>query len=136
MHDSDTTDSSNPAATGGNDSLPAGSVVHTASSSNGAATTIADHDLTSFQQTILTILAEEARYGLAIKEELEAYYGDDISPGRLYPNLGTLADLGFVAKNELDYRTNQYELTTTGRAALREQLRWALERVDVDGGDA
>jgi hypothetical protein len=42
MHDSDTIDSSNPAATGGSDSLPAGNIVHTASSSNGAATTIAD----------------------------------------------------------------------------------------------
>ena len=30
-------------------------------------------ELTAFQQNILTILAEDARYGLAIKRELESY---------------------------------------------------------------
>jgi DNA-binding PadR family transcriptional regulator len=29
------------------------------------------HDLTAFQQTILTVLSEDSRYGLAVKRELE-----------------------------------------------------------------
>jgi len=32
-------------------------------------------DLTAFQQNILVILAEEPMYGLAIKSQLETYYG-------------------------------------------------------------
>jgi len=40
-------------------------------------------DLTAFQQNILSILAEEPMYGLAIKRELESYYGDEVNHGRL-----------------------------------------------------
>jgi len=43
--------------------------------------------LSAFQQTILTILAEETRYGLAIKRELETYYDADIPYARVYLNL-------------------------------------------------
>jgi len=49
-------------------------------------------DLTAFQQNILAILAEEARYGLAIKRELENYYGTEVNHGRLYPNLDDLVE--------------------------------------------
>ncbi len=41
----------------------------------------ADHHLTAFQQNILIILAEESRYGLAVKEELETYYQDEVNHG-------------------------------------------------------
>jgi DNA-binding PadR family transcriptional regulator len=41
-----------------------------------------DHDLTAFQQTILAVLSAEARYGLAIKRELEAYYDSEVNHGR------------------------------------------------------
>ena len=37
------------------------------------------HDLTAFQQHILTVLSEKPRYGLAIKRELESYYGTEAS---------------------------------------------------------
>jgi DNA-binding PadR family transcriptional regulator len=89
-------------------------------------------DLTAFQRRILTILAEEPMYGLAIKRELEAYYDDEVNHGRLYPNLDDLVDMGFVAKSELDKRTNQYELTDAGYAAVLDQLTWALERIVTD----
>lgn len=45
------------------------------------------YDLTAFQQNILTVLAEEPQYGLAIKRELENYYDSEVNHGRLYPNL-------------------------------------------------
>lgn len=48
--------------------------------------------LTPFQQTILVTLAEEARYGLAIKDALEEYYRRAVTQGRLCPNLTDLAD--------------------------------------------
>ncbi len=85
-------------------------------------------DLTAFQQNILIILAEEPMYGLAIKRELENYYGAEVNHGRLYPNLDDLVELGLVEKSELDKRTNQYELTESGRDALLDRFDWVLSK--------
>ncbi|KAB7519946.1 PadR family transcriptional regulator [Halosegnis rubeus] len=85
-------------------------------------------ELTAFQRNILTILAEEARYGLAIKRELEEYYGTEVNHGRLYPNLEDLVELGLVEKSELDKRTNQYELTEEGIDVLLDQYAWEFEK--------
>ncbi len=86
------------------------------------------HELTAFQQRILTVLSEEARYGLAIKRELEQYYGSDVNHGRLYPNLDDLVEMGLVEKSELDKRTNEYALTEAGHDAILNQLSWTLSR--------
>jgi len=86
-------------------------------------------DLTAFQQNILVILAEEPRYGLAIKRELESYYSDEVNHGRLYPNLDDLVEMGLVDKSELDKRTNQYALTEEGYEALLDQLGWTFARL-------
>jgi len=85
-------------------------------------------DLSAFQQNILVVLAEEPRYGLAIKRELEAYYDAEVNHGRLYPNLDDLVDAGLVEKSELDKRTNQYSLTERGDEALLARLRWMVDR--------
>jgi DNA-binding PadR family transcriptional regulator len=89
-------------------------------------------ELTAFQQNILTILAEEARYGLAIKRELEDYYGSEVNHGRLYPNLDDLVEMGLVEKSELDKRTNQYELTEEGESVLLEKLEWVFGKYITD----
>lgn len=86
-------------------------------------------DLTSFQQYVLLILAEEARYGLAVKDELEDLYDQEITHGRLYPNLGTLVERGFVEKSALDERTNEYALTERGREALIAEARWRVDHL-------
>ena len=86
-------------------------------------------ELTAFQQNILVILAEEARYGLAVKRELESYYGSEVNHGRLYPNLDDLVEMGLVDKSELDKRTNQYALTEEGYDALLNQFGWAFGRI-------
>jgi DNA-binding PadR family transcriptional regulator len=93
-------------------------------------------ELTAFQQNILTILAEEARYGLAVKRELESYYESDVNHGRLYPNLDDLVEMGLVDKSELDKRTNQYALTEAGYEALLDQLGWTFSRLVTDEGRA
>lgn len=90
-------------------------------------------ELTAFQQNILTILAEEARYGLAIKRELEEYYGSEVNHGRLYPNLDDLVEMGLVEKSELDKRTNQYALTEEGEQTLLSQFQWEFSKFVVDG---
>jgi len=129
MSDTNTTDKGNPRRTGGKQDLRDSKTVHSAPNRNDAATTVGAHDLTAFQQNILIILAEDSRYGLAIKRELEAYYGDDVNHGRLYPNLDELVETGLVEKSELDKRTNLYELTAEGEIAITEQFEWARERI-------
>ncbi len=93
-------------------------------------------ELTAFQQNILIVLAEEPRYGLAIKRTLEEYYGTEVNHGRLYPNLDDLVEMGLIEKSELDKRTNQYELTDAGRDALLEQFDWVLGKYVTDGDRA
>ncbi|UPM45113.1 PadR family transcriptional regulator [Halocatena salina] len=94
------------------------------------------HELTAFQQRILAILAEEARYGLAIKSELEEYYGSDVNHGRLYPNLDDLVEMGLVEKSELDRRTNEYALTEAGHDAIVNQLAWTFSRFIISDSRA
>ena len=89
-------------------------------------------DLTAFQQTILVVLAESPRYGLAIKRELESFYGEEVNHGRLYPNLDDLVREGLIEKSELDKRTNEYALTDQGLAAVEDLLAWALDRYVTD----
>jgi len=105
------------------------SEAQTVSSSPGIA-----KELTAFQQNILTILAEEARYGLAIKRELETYYDSEVNHGRLYPNLDDLVEMGLVEKSELDKRTNEYALTDEGYQAVLDQLGWMFSKIAVDDG--
>jgi len=90
-------------------------------------------ELTAFQHNILVILGKEPMYGLAIKRELEDYYGAEVNHGRLYPNLDELVEMGFVEKSELDKRTNQYELTDTGHEVVLDQLNWVLSKYVTDG---
>ncbi|MEE6211220.1 PadR family transcriptional regulator [Salarchaeum sp. III] len=89
-------------------------------------------DLTAFQKNILVVLAEEARYGLAIKRELEDYYGEEVNHGRLYPNLDDLVNKGFVEKSELDKRTNEYALTDDGFTAVLDDIEWTLSKFVTD----
>ncbi len=91
-------------------------------------------ELTAFQNNILVILAKEPMYGLAIKRELEDYYGTEVNHGRLYPNLDELVELGLVEKSELDKRTNEYSLTDDGYDAVLDGINWTLSKV-VTGND-
>ena len=86
-------------------------------------------DLSLFQRVILLILAEEPRYGLAIKEALTNYYGEDINHGRMYTNLDQLAEMGYVLKGQLDKRTNLYSLTEEGHEVLQSDLAWRLDSI-------
>lgn len=101
--------------------------------------TDAGADLTKFQSRILQILHDDPDYGLGVKRSLEAYYGEDIHHGRLYPNLDTLVNKDLVAKSERDARTNEYALTTRGERVVQADLDWVCSQLDVDwtrGGDA
>ncbi|WP_058366379.1 helix-turn-helix transcriptional regulator [Haloparvum sedimenti] len=82
-------------------------------------------DLTAFQRDLLWALSHEGgRKGLALKDELEDYYGESLNHSRLYQNLDRLADAGLVEKRTRDRRTNEYSLTETARRALSARQAW------------
>jgi PadR family transcriptional regulator PadR len=90
------------------------------------------HDLTGFQRDILYVIADfEEPHGLALKDELEDYYEQEINHGRLYPNLDDLVDKGLVEKGELDERTNSYTLTQRGHRELTARRDWEQQYVDL-----
>jgi DNA-binding PadR family transcriptional regulator len=87
-------------------------------------------ELTGFQRDLLYCIAgmDEA-YGLGIKAELETYGDTEINHGRLYPNLDTLIDKGYLTKSSLDDRTNEYALTEEGRSLLAKRREWEAEKL-------
>ena len=88
------------------------------------------HDLTGFQRDLLYVIAGlDEPHGLAIKEELEDYYENDVNHGRLYPNLDTLVEKGLVEKGQIDRRTNSYSLTRRGRREIEARREWEAEYV-------
>jgi len=86
------------------------------------------HDLTGFQRDLLFVIAGlDGPKGLAIKDELDDYYGTEINHGRLYPNLDALVEKGLVEKGRIDDRTNAYTLTQRGERELRARRQWENE---------
>ncbi|WP_129116704.1 PadR family transcriptional regulator [Halegenticoccus tardaugens] len=81
--------------------------------------------LSGFQRDLLTVIAgHDQPSGQQIKTELEDVRNEEINHGRLYPNLDTLVDKGYVEKGEIDRRTNFYQITDKGRTGLRERREW------------
>lgn len=72
-------------------------------------------------------MADSPPKGLAVKDALTEYYGKEVNHGRLYPNLDWLAAHDLVEKRMRDRRTNEYELTARGAAAL-EQRKLRLQQ--------
>jgi hypothetical protein len=94
-------------------------------------------DLTQFQLIALVEIsgieqAGKTPYGIAIKEQLEDYYGEEVNHGRLYPNLDELAERGLIEKGEIDDRTNSYELTADGRYFLRSHVQRTIGKFGDD----
>ena len=91
------------------------------------------HDLTGFQRDLLyVILGGDRPHGLAIKDELENYYGTEINHGRLYPNLDTLVEKGLVEKGQIDQRTNSYSLTQRGSREIEARREWEDDHINFE----
>ncbi|WP_254545904.1 PadR family transcriptional regulator [Halomarina pelagica] len=82
-------------------------------------------ELTGFQRDLLYVIAGEGRpSGQQIKERIEADTGNEVTHGRLYPNLDTLVNNDYVEKGQIDRRTNYYTLSDKGRDALDSRRQW------------
>ncbi len=87
-------------------------------------------ELNGFRRDLLVVInGLEAPKGLEIKRELEEYYDGTIHHGRLYPNLDTLVEVGFLEKSAQDERSNRYELTDLGANHIEARYHWQRDRV-------
>jgi len=89
--------------------------------------------LTAFRRDLLHALDHLGpSKGLAIKAHLASYYQEPVNHGRLYPNLDTLVNEGFIAKSERDKRTNEYALTEQAERALNARREWVANGGECD----
>ena len=94
----------------------------------------ADKDLDDFGRfsepalLILISLADGAKHGYAMTEDIAEVSGERLGPGTLYGALARLETRGFIEPLESTDRRNPYRLTTLGAKALRTRLA-ALEAV-------
>lgn len=92
--------------------------------------------LTGFQRDLLYVISGmDHASGRAIMEELEADTGQEITRGRLYPNLDALVTEGLVRKGQVDRRTNYYSLSEEGWESLRDRRAWENQRLP-EGNDS
>lgn len=85
--------------------------------------------LSAFQRDLLYIVSElEVSYGLGIKRALGEYYGDTVNAGRVYQNLGSLIEEGYLKKSAIDDRTNSYTLTRDAVLAIEDRHHWQQTR--------
>ena len=87
--------------------------------------------LSAFQRDILYVVSDlETPYGLGIKSALEEYYDKDVNTGRVYQNLSTLVEDGYLEKSAIDKRTNSYTLTDKAIEAIEHRHHWQEARAD------
>ena len=89
-------------------------------------------DLTGFQRDLLYVIAGlDHPSGQQIKERL-GEDRNDITPGRLYPNLDTLVDRGFIEKGAQNRRKNYYQITEKGVKLITDRRKWEDEHLPVE----
>lgn len=71
--------------------------------------------LRAIKRDLLVVLDRNgSQYGLEIKRTLDEQRIDEISIGRLYPNLDELVEAGLIEKGQLTKRANCYQLSEHG----------------------
>jgi DNA-binding PadR family transcriptional regulator len=71
---------------------------------------------------ILISLADGAKHGYAMTEDIEEVSGVRFGPGTLYGAITRLEGRGLIQRLESDDRRNPYKLTALGERALRARL--------------
>ena len=95
---------------------------------------VASHDLTGFQRDLLFVVGGlEAGSGKDIKQTIEETQDRKELAGRIYSNLDTLVEEGFVEKGEIDGRTNEYRITEHGKEMIHERYDWQSTHISPDG---
>jgi DNA-binding PadR family transcriptional regulator len=71
---------------------------------------------------VLVSLADGAKHGYAITEDIAYFAGVRFGPGSLYGAISRLESHGLIEALEAEDRRNPYKLTVVGEKALRARL--------------
>lgn len=71
---------------------------------------------------VLTILADGARSGARVRDELESEYERDVPKSSVYHWLDGLRERGYVEKSAQNGRAKMYKATESGVVAAREYI--------------
>jgi DNA-binding PadR family transcriptional regulator len=71
---------------------------------------------------ILISLADSAKHGYAMVDDIQRLSGTHLGPGTLYGAISRLERLGLIAPLPAEDRRRPYELTQAGATALRAEL--------------
>ncbi len=71
---------------------------------------------------ILTSLAQGAKHGYALAQDIEDFAGAVLSPGTLYGAITRLEEAGLIAAQPEERRRRPYAITAAGSAALAEAV--------------
>lgn len=71
---------------------------------------------------VLVSLANGAKHGYAITEDIASFAGVRFGPGSLYGAIARLESRGLIEGLEAEDRRNPYQLTAVGETALRARL--------------
>lgn len=89
------------------------------------------HELTGFQRDLLFVLSGiGTSNGQQLKRELQRTLDQSVLSGRIYSNLETLVEGGYVLKSERDGRTNEYRLSSRGKEVIRGRFEWQRRQAD------
>lgn len=81
--------------------------------------------LSALQWDLLWTLSKRgSSKGIAVRQGIVDYYGEEVPYSEVYPNLDALVDLGLVVKRTNGGHTNEYELTEKGRCTLARRQIW------------
>jgi len=92
------------------------------------------HQLTGFQRDLLVVILEldqsdTEQYGLEIKRRVQERREDTSTPGRIYPNLDKLVEMGYIERGQLDRRTNKYTPTDAAIEIIRERTEELVDAI-------
>ena len=80
---------------------------------------------------ILSSLADGAKHGYALMQDIEGFADVTLQPGTLYGALSRLESIGLIEAIEGDGRRRPYRLTPVGAMALQTQLAAQRKVADV-----
>ncbi|EMA25193.1 MULTISPECIES: PadR family transcriptional regulator [Haloarcula] len=83
------------------------------------------YDVNSFKRDMMVVLAGmDSPMGTELTAELQEYYSEEITVGRVYPQLDDLVAKGLIKKKAKNGRENKYQLTKRGVRELQAHREW------------
>src|SRR4051794_29437117 len=80
---------------------------------------------------ILMSLAEGARHGYSVMQDIEQFAGVKLGPGTLYTAITRLVEKGMIRPEPAADRQRPYRLTKSGLASLTEEVQKMRRIVNV-----